>query len=69
MRANLIAARKGAGLTQSQVAAKIGVGLRMYQRMESGTREGRGVWWDRLETLFGKPQSVLRENTTITVAD
>lgn len=62
MRANLKAARKAAGMTQQQVADKLGIGLRCYKMLEAGTVVGVVKHWDTLEDLFGIHQRVLREN-------
>lgn len=57
----LKAARKGAGMTQQQVADHLGTGLRYYQDIEAGKVIG-GVWiWDVLEDLFGVHQRRLRQ--------
>ena len=36
MRENLKNARKAAGMTQQQMADKLGIGLRHYKKIESG---------------------------------
>ncbi len=61
MRETLKKARQDAGLTQKQVAAKIGISERHYQYIESGLRIGRIEMWDSLEDLFGIHQRQLRE--------
>lgn len=61
MRANLQVARKAAGLTQQQVADKLGIGLRAYQHIEKGVYIGKIEHWDKLEDLFGVHQRTLRE--------
>ena len=40
MRGNLKEARKKAGLTQQAMADKLGIGLRHYQKIESGDTNG-----------------------------
>lgn len=61
MRENLKQARKAAGMTQQQVADKLGLGLRYYKYIEAGYRIGN-IWiWDELEDLLGVNQRVLRE--------
>lgn len=61
MRLNLKEARKGAGLTQQQVADKVVLSLRQYQRLEDGTSKGTIEVWDALEDLFQVHQRKLRE--------
>ena len=61
MRANLRSARKAAGLTQAQVAERLGISERQYQRMETGKADGGYRHWDALEDLLGVHQRVLRE--------
>lgn len=62
MREKLKAARKAAGLTQQQMAERLGVHERYYKALESGERLGSITLWDELEDLFGIHQRVLREN-------
>lgn len=61
MRENLKKARKEAGMTQEQVAEKIGISLVYYQKIEQGTRTGDFYIWDTLEDLFNVHQRKLRE--------
>lgn len=61
MRENLKKARKDAGMTQQQVADRLGISLRQYQRMESGISVGDISLWDMLEDVFNVHQRVLRE--------
>ncbi len=61
MRENLKRARNNAGLTQQQVADKLGIGLRYYKSLESGERLGGIELWDTLEDLFKIHQRKLRE--------
>lgn len=61
MRENLKNARKAAGMTQEQVAEKIGISLVYYQKIEQGTRTGDFYIWDTLEDLFNVHQRKLRE--------
>lgn len=61
MRENLKKARKGAGMTQQQVADKLDIGLRYYKSLESGERLGGIELWDALEDLFKIHQRKLRE--------
>ncbi len=61
MRKNLQTARKAAGLTQQEMADKLGIGLRHYKKIESGETLGSIEIWDELEDLFSVHQRVLRE--------
>ncbi len=61
MRKNLKEARQRAGLTQKQVADKLGISERYYRFIESGTRSGDFEIWDTLEDLFSIHQRLLRE--------
>lgn len=61
MRENLKNARKAAGLTQQQMADKLGITNRAYQNIEYGITLGSIKHWDALEDLFGIPQRKLRE--------
>lgn len=61
MRKNLKEARQRAGLTQQQVADKLGVVLRQYQRIEAGQSNGSFEAWDVLEDLLKVHQRKLRE--------
>ena len=60
-RENLKAARKAAGMTQQQVAEKLGISERYYQHIEAGHRTGDFTLWDMLEDLFNVHQRKLRE--------
>lgn len=62
MRKNLQTARKAAGLTQQEMADKLGIHERYYKAIESGEKLG-AIWvWDKLEDVFGINQRVLRES-------
>lgn len=61
MRENLRKARKEKGLTQQQVADRLGISERHYRFIESGKRSGNFELWDKLEDLFGIHQRLLRE--------
>lgn len=61
MRENLKRARREAGMTQQQVADKLGIGLRHYKKLESGETLGSIELWDELEDTFKVHQRVLRE--------
>lgn len=56
----LKAARMGAGMTQQQVADRLGVSLRYYQMIEKGSSTGNFAIWDGLEDLTGIHQRELR---------
>ena len=61
MRKNLKEARQAAGLTQQQVAERLGITLRSYQRIESGEMLGSIRVWDELEEFFDIYQKKLRQ--------
>lgn len=61
MRENLKKARKEAGMTQQQMADKLEIGLRHYQKIEYAEISGSFEIWDALEDLLGVHQRVLRE--------
>ena len=65
VRENLKKARRDAGMTQQQVADKLGISLRYYQNIEIGSREGNFILWDCLEDLFDIHQRKLREISEI----
>ena len=46
MRKNLKEARQKAGMTQQEVADKIGISLVYYQKIEQGSRTGDFEIWD-----------------------
>lgn len=54
-------ARLSAGMTQREVAEKLGITERYYRHIEAGTRTGDFEIWDTLEDLFNVHQRVLRE--------
>ena len=60
MRNNLKQARLNAGMTQQQVADKLGISLRYYKSIEAGDRTGDFYIWDMLEDITGIHQRVLR---------
>ncbi|MDO5574419.1 MAG: helix-turn-helix transcriptional regulator [bacterium] len=60
-RKNLKEARRAAGLTQQQVADKLEIGIRQYQRMEAGCSNGSFENWDVLEDMLKVHQRKLRE--------
>ena len=57
-RENLKAARKAKGLTQQQMAEKLGISMRYYQQIEAGDRTGDFVIWDTLEDITGTHQRI-----------
>ncbi|MCI8409293.1 MAG: helix-turn-helix transcriptional regulator [Lachnospiraceae bacterium] len=61
MRENLKNARKRAGMTQQEVADKLEIGLRHYQKIEAGETKGSFRVWDVLEDILGIHQRKLRE--------
>ena len=61
MRKNLKEARQKAGMTQQQMADKLGISERYYRFIEAGTRVGDFEIWDALEDLFNIHQKLLRE--------
>ena len=65
MRRNLKEARMAAGLTQQQVADKLEIGLRHYQKIEAGDTMGSFEIWDALEDILGIHQRKLRETSNI----
>ena len=60
-RENLKKARQEAGMTQQQMADRLGIGLRHYQKIEYGKLNGSFGVWDALEDLLGIHQRKLRE--------
>lgn len=61
MRENLKKARREAGMTQKQIADRLGITVRAYQQIEKGDYLGKIEHWDKLEDLFGIHQRKLRE--------
>ena len=62
MRKNLKEARQKAGMTQQQMADRLGIGLRHYKKIESGETLGSIPLWDDMEDILEVNQRVLREN-------
>ena len=56
MRKNLKEARQKAGMTQKEVAEKLGIHERYYKSLESGERRGSIEYWDALEDLFDRSE-------------
>ncbi len=61
IRENLRNARINKGITQQKVADYLEIGLRYYQKIETGDRTGDFKVWDKLEDLFNIHQRKLRE--------
>ena len=61
MRSNLKKARTDAGLTQEQMAEKLGISSIYYQKIEHGDRIGSFDIWDALEDITGIHQRILRQ--------
>ena len=61
MRKNLKEARQKAGMTQQQMADRVGLNLRHYQKIEYGEIGGSFEIWDALEDMIGIHQRKLRE--------
>ena len=61
MRENLKNARNKAGMTQQQMANKLGISLRHYKYIEAGKVVGNFEIWDKLEDITGIHQRKLRE--------
>lgn len=64
MRENLRQARKAKGMTQQEMADKLGLTLNHYQKIEYAKLNGSFEVWDALEDLLGVHQRILRENTS-----
>ena len=60
-RENLKKARQKAGMTQQQMADRLGIGLRHYKYIEAGKVIGNIQIWDDLEDITGVHQRKLRE--------
>ena len=63
MRKNLKEARRKAGMTQQQMADKLGLTLRHYQKIEYADLNGSFEVWDALEDILGIHQRILREQS------
>lgn len=57
MRKNLKLFRVKMGMTQEQIAAKIGCIRATYSAIESGKRDGRKTFWRDLQEAFNIPDS------------
>lgn len=60
MRKRLREARKAAGMTQKQLAERLGISERQYSRIEHGSSLGAIDLWDELEDFTGVNQRQLR---------
>lgn len=60
-RENLKKARQSVGMTQQQMADRLGIDLRYYKQIEAGQRTGNFTLWDTLEDITGIHQRILRE--------
>lgn len=63
MRHKLQTARKDKGMTQQQMADRLGISLNYYQKIEAGERTGDFQIWDDLEDITGIHQRILRETS------
>mgnify|MGYP002511950961 CR=1 FL=1 len=63
MRRNLKEARQKAGMTQQDMADKLGLTLRHYQKIEYADLNGSFEVWDALEDILGIHQRILRERS------
>ena len=61
MREKLKEARRAAGMTQQQMADRLGITIVYYQKIEAGSRTGDFAIWDELEDVTGIHQRKLRE--------
>lgn len=61
MRKTLKEARQKAGMTQQQMADRLGITVVYYQKIEQGSRTGDFAIWDALEDITGVHQRKLRE--------
>ena len=53
MRAILIYLRKKRGFKQEELAKKLGISIRQYQRLEAGTSDGSIKIWLKLKDILG----------------
>lgn len=53
MRHNLIEARKKVSLTQAQIAERLEICTRQYQRIELGEQDGTIKTWQKIKDLLG----------------
>lgn len=61
MRKNLKETRRRAGMTQQQMADRLEISLRHYQKIEYAEIGGSFDIWDALEDILGIHQRILRE--------
>lgn len=65
MRETLKKARQDAGLTQQNMADRLHISVRQYQRIEAGRSYGTFELWDTMEDIFSIHQRKLREQRAI----
>lgn len=58
---NLITLRQNQKLTQKDIATKLNISLKQYQRLEAGTSDGSIEVWRKLKEIFNKPIDFLLE--------
>lgn len=63
MRHALIRCREQRNLTQKEIAKKLGISERTYQRYESGERQGTIEFWVKLAELLGADILQIYRNT------
>lgn len=63
MRNNLKSCRLAANLTQKEIAEKLNVTERQYQRIENGEQDGTIKLWLRIKAFFGGTIDTLIENS------
>lgn len=61
MRKNLKMFRVGHGLSQADIAFKLGITRAAYSAIEKGIREGRFKFWQALQKEFGVPDAEMWE--------
>ena len=49
--------RVSKNLTQEETAARLGVSRNMYMEIESGNRDGKHLFWDKVQQEFDIPSS------------
>lgn len=61
MRTNLKVFRVKQGLTQQEMADRLGYTRASYQAIEKGKRNGQKAFWDELQRNFGIPSADMWE--------
>lgn len=64
MRNNLRKCRTALGYTQKQLADKLEITERQYQRIESGEQDGTIKLWEKIKVLLAQSIDYLIENTS-----